>query len=251
MAGSEENELDTSPCEDEVVVKEGRKRRAEVQEEDVDGNRSRAKTLFRHIGSAADELEIAACAILQEVEDSKYEELVAKQEAASESDSRHLRLSSSDSEVEPPSRNDEEASDAGVYENNFKGALESENEVEPAEVRGNSSSRSNVVGPEEQVVFAAPLLNRFPSIEGDEEDGEEQLQDGEEQFQGENENDRSVVHEEAGDCRQWLKVDEGWSRVSSEPDQVWYSERTSDTLVEGWRPAPRQLCCKRPEENED
>ena len=53
MAGSEENELDTSPCEDEVVVKEGRKRRAEVQEEDVDGNRSRAKTLFRHIGSAA------------------------------------------------------------------------------------------------------------------------------------------------------------------------------------------------------
>jgi len=251
MAGSEENELDTSPCEDEVVVKEGRKRRAEVQEEDVDGNRSRAKTLFRHIGSAADELEIAACAILQEVEDSKYEELVAKQEAASESDSRHLRLSSSDSEVEPPSRNDEEASDAGVYENNFKGALESENEVEPAEVRGNSSSRSNVVGPEEQVVFAAPLLNRFPSIEGDEEDGEEQLQDGEEQLQGENENDRSVVHEEAGDCRQWLKVDEGWSRVSSEPDQVWYSERTSDTLVEGWRPAPRQLCCKRPEENED
>jgi len=251
MAGSEENELDPSPCEDEVVVKEGRKRRAEVQEEDVDGNRSRAKTLFRHIGSAADELEIAACAILQEVEDSKYEELVAKQEAASESDSRHLRLSSSDSEVEPPSRNDEEASDAGVYENNFKGALESENEVEPAEVRGNSSSSSNVVGPEEQVVFAAPLLNRFPSIEGDEEDGEEQLQDGEEQFQGENENDRSVVHEEAGDCRQWLKVDEGWSRVSSEPDQVWYSERTSDTLVEGWRPAPRQLCCKRPEENED
>ena len=225
MAGSEENELDTSPCEDEVVVKEGRKRRAEVQEEDVDGNRSRAKTLFRHIGSAADELEISACAILQEVEDSKYEELVAKQEAASESDSRHLRLSSSDSEVEPPSRNDEEASDAGVSENNCEGALESENEVEPAEVRGNSSSSSNVVGPEEQVVFAAPLLNRFPSIEGDEEDGEEQLQDGEEQLQGENENDRSVVHEEAGDCRRWLKVDEvdeGWSRVSSEPDQVWY-----------------------------
>ena len=74
MAGSEENELDTSPCEDEVVVKEGRKRRAEVQEEDVDGNRSRAKTL----GSAAGELEVAACAILQEVGDSNYEELVAK-----------------------------------------------------------------------------------------------------------------------------------------------------------------------------
>ena len=71
-------------------------------------------------------------------------------------------------------------------------------------------------GPEEQVVFAAPLLNRFPSIEGDEEDGEEQLQDGEEQLQGENENDRSVVHEEERDCRRWLKVDEvdeGWSRV--------------------------------------
>ena len=89
-----------------------------------------------------------------------------------------MRLSSSDSEVEPPSRKDEETSDAGVSENNYEGALESENEVEPAEVRGNSSSRSNVVGPEEQVVFAAPLLNRFPSIEGNEEDGEEQLLDG-------------------------------------------------------------------------
>ena len=89
-----------------------------------------------------------------------------------------MRLSSSDSEVEPPSRKDEETSDAGVSENNYEGALESENEVEPAEVKGNSSSRSNVVGPEEQVVFAAPLLNRFPSIEGNEEDGEEQLLDG-------------------------------------------------------------------------
>ena len=76
MAGSEENDkLDPSPCEEEVVVKEGRKRRAEVQEEDVDGNRSRAKTLFRHIGSAAGELEFPAYAILQEVGDSKYEEL--------------------------------------------------------------------------------------------------------------------------------------------------------------------------------
>ena len=54
MAGSEENDkLDPSLCEDDAVAKEGRKRRAEVQEEDVDGNRSRAKTLFRHIGSAA------------------------------------------------------------------------------------------------------------------------------------------------------------------------------------------------------
>ena len=57
MAGSEENDkLDPSLCEDDAVAKEGRKRRAEVQEEDVDGNRSRAKTLFRHIGSAAGEL---------------------------------------------------------------------------------------------------------------------------------------------------------------------------------------------------
>ena len=150
------------------------------------------KLFFRDIGSAAGELEGAAYAILQEVGDSKYEELVAKQEAASESDSKHLHLSSSDSEVEPPSRKDEEASDAGVWRKNFEGAFDSENEVEPAEVKGNSSSRSNVIAPEEPVVFAAPLLDRFPSIEGDEEDGEEQLHDGEEQLQGENENIRSV-----------------------------------------------------------
>ena len=50
MAGNEETDkLNLSPCED----KEGRKRRAEVLEEDVDGNRSRAKKCFRHIGSAA------------------------------------------------------------------------------------------------------------------------------------------------------------------------------------------------------
>ena len=36
-----------------------------------------------------------------------------------------------------------------------------------------------MIAPEEPVVFAAPLLDRFPSIEGDEEDGEEQLHDGE------------------------------------------------------------------------
>ena len=76
MAGSEENDkLDPSLCEDDAVAKEGRKRRAEVQEEDIDGNRSRAKTLFRHIGSAAGALEFPAYAILQEVGDSKYEEL--------------------------------------------------------------------------------------------------------------------------------------------------------------------------------
>ena len=41
-----------SPCEDGVVVKEGRKRRAEVLEKDVDGNRSRAKNVFHHIAGA-------------------------------------------------------------------------------------------------------------------------------------------------------------------------------------------------------
>ena len=47
MAGNEENDkLDLSLCEDEAVVKEGRKWRAEVLEEDVDGNRSRAKKCF-------------------------------------------------------------------------------------------------------------------------------------------------------------------------------------------------------------
>ena len=50
MAGSEENELDTSPCEDEVVVKEGRKRRAEVQEEDVDENGQEQKLFFATLG---------------------------------------------------------------------------------------------------------------------------------------------------------------------------------------------------------
>ena len=45
--------MDPSPCEDEAAVKEGRKRRAEVLEVDVDGNRSRARKVFRHIGSAA------------------------------------------------------------------------------------------------------------------------------------------------------------------------------------------------------
>ena len=68
MTGCEENDkLDTCPSEDEAVVREGRKRRAKVLEEDVDRNRPRAKTLFRDIGSAAGELEGAAYAILQEV----------------------------------------------------------------------------------------------------------------------------------------------------------------------------------------
>ena len=50
MAENEEKDkLNLSPCED----KEGRKRRAEVLEEDVDGNRSRAKNVYQHIGSAA------------------------------------------------------------------------------------------------------------------------------------------------------------------------------------------------------
>ena len=42
----EDEKLDPSRCEDESVAKEGMKRRAdEGQEEDVDGNRSRSKTL--------------------------------------------------------------------------------------------------------------------------------------------------------------------------------------------------------------
>ena len=47
MEGNVEDEkLDPSRCEDESVAKEGMKRRAdEGQEEDVDGNRSRSKTL--------------------------------------------------------------------------------------------------------------------------------------------------------------------------------------------------------------
>ena len=80
--------------------------------------------------------------------------------------------------------------------------------------------RSDAVGPEEQVVFVAPLLNRFPSIDGVEveEDGEEQLQGG---------NAPGVVHEEAAaeiadDEDEEVGVGERWSRASSEPDQVWY-----------------------------
>ena len=47
MEGKVEDEkLDPIRCEDEAVAKEGMKRRAdEGQEEDVDGNRSRAKTV--------------------------------------------------------------------------------------------------------------------------------------------------------------------------------------------------------------
>ena len=47
MEGNVEDEkLDPSRCKDESVAKEGMKRRAdEGQEEDVDGNRSRSKTL--------------------------------------------------------------------------------------------------------------------------------------------------------------------------------------------------------------
>ena len=47
MEGNFEDEkLDPSRCDDESVAKEGMKRRAdEGQEEDVDGNRSRSKTL--------------------------------------------------------------------------------------------------------------------------------------------------------------------------------------------------------------
>lgn len=86
---------------------------------------------------------------------------------------------------------------------------------------------------QEGTSLAIPLLNRFPSIDGeDEEEVDDSVGGG--------------VEEEAG------QLGERWSRAeaSSEPDQVWYSERTSDTLV-AWAPPPQQLYCKRPEENED
>jgi len=254
MVGNVEDEkLDPSRCEDEGVAKERMKRRAdEGQEEDVVGNRSRTKTPRREIVSSASELEVASCTTLPEVERSKDGEIVAKKENVCDNEfardaprtSRPLHLNSSGSEVEPPSQSDEEALGPGVLGGSCEGVLEPGNDIAPAEVGG---SRSDAVGPEEQqVVFVAPLLNRFPSIDGDEEDGEEQLQGG---------NAPRVAHEEAAeivdDEDEEVGVGERWSRASSEPDQVWYSERTSDTLVAGWLPPPRQLYCKRPEENED
>jgi len=257
MEGNVEDEkLDPSRCEDEAVVKERMKRRAdEGQEEDVDGNRSRVKTPRREIVNAAGELEVASCATLPEVGRSKGGDLVAKKGNACDNEfardaprtSRPLHLNSSGSEVEPPSQSDEEALGPGVLGGSCEGYFEPGNDIAPAEVGG---SRSDAAGLEEQeVVFVAPLLNRFPSIDGDEEDGEEQLQ-------GEAENAPGVAHEEAAaeiadDEDEEVGVGERWSRASSEPDQVWYSERTSDTLVAGWLPPPRQLYCKRPEENED
>jgi len=85
------------------------------------------------------------------------------------------------------------------------------------------------------------LLNRFPSIDGEEEEDSEQVE-----VECDVERVGGGVEEEADE------VGERWSRAeaSSEPDQVWYSERTSDTLV-AWAPPPRQLYCKRPEEHED
>jgi len=248
MVGNVEDEkLDPSRCEDEAVAKERMKRGAdEGQEEDVDGNRSRAKTPRREIVNAAGELEDACCATLPEVERSKDGELVAKKGNACDNEfardaprtSRPLHLNSSGTEVETPSQSDEEALGPGVLGGSCEGDLEPGNDIAPAEVGG---SRSDAVGLEEQeVVFVAPLLNRFPSIDGDEEDGEEQLQ-------GDAENAPGVADDEDEE----VGVGERWSRASSEPDQVWYSERTSDTLVAGWLPPPRQLYCKRPEENED
>ena len=112
--------------------------------------------------------------------------------------------------------------------------------------------------PSQQGVSLA-LLNRFPSIDGEEEEDSEQVE-----VEGDVERVGGGVEEEADE------VGERWSRAeaSSEPDQVWYryiiglaqtiavckftlcSERTSDTLV-AWAPPPRQLYCKRPEEHED
>ena len=116
---------------------------------------------------------------------------------------------------------------------------------------------------------AVVLLNRFPSIDGEEDEDSEQVEvDDADRAGG---GGHPVVEEEAGE------LGERWStaEASSEPDQVWYrwvlliyfsfrnmfsavrnyhtilcSERTSDTLV-AWAPPPRQLDCKRPEENED
>jgi len=90
---------------------------------------------------------------------------------------------------------------------------------------------------------AVVLLNRFPSIDGEDEDSEQVEVDDADRAGG---GGHPVVEEEAGE------LGERWStaEASSEPDQVWYSERTSDTLV-AWAPPPRQLDCKRPEENED
>ena len=199
------------------------KRRAdEGQEEDVDGNRSRVKTPRREFVNAAGELEVASCATLPEDERSKDGEKVAKKENVCDNEffrdaprtSRPLHLNSSGSEVEPPSQSDEEALGPGVLGGSCEGVLGPGNDIAPAEVGG---SRSDAAGPEEQVVFAAPLLNRFPSIDGDEEDGEEQLQGG---------NAPGVAHEEAAEIAddedEEVGVGERWSRASSEPDQVWY-----------------------------
>ena len=225
MEGNVEDEkLDPSRCEDEAVAKEGMKRRAdEGQEEDVVGNRSRTKTPRREIVSSASELEVASCATLPEDERSKDGEKVAKKENVCDNEffrdaprtSQPLHLNSSGSEVEPPSQSDEEALGPGVLGGSCEGVLEPGNDIAPAEVGG---SRSDAVGPEiHEVVFVAPLLNRFPSIDGDEEDGEEQLQGG---------NAPRVAHEEAAEIAddedEEVGVGERWSRASSEPDQVWY-----------------------------
>ena len=127
-----------------------------------------------------------------------------------------LNLNTSGNEVRPPSQSDEEALSPGVQGDSCDELLKPENNTEPAEVGG---SRSDAVGPEEQVVFVAPLLNRFPSIDGDEEDGQEQLR-------GEAEIAPRVVHAEAAEIAddedEEVGVGERWSRASSEPDQVWY-----------------------------
>merc|ERR1719494_1162411 len=172
------------------------KRRAdEGQEEDVDGNRSRVKTSRREIVNAAGELEVASCATLPEVERSKDGEKVAKKGNACDNEfardaprtSRPLHLNSSGSEVEPPSQSDEEALGPGVLGGICEGVLEPGNDIAPAEVGG---SRSDAAGLEEQVVFVAPLLNRFPSIDGNEEDAEAQSQGG---------NAPGVLHEEVAE----------------------------------------------------
>ena len=107
MVGNVEDEkLDPSRCEDEGVAKERMKRRAdEGQEEDVDGNWSRAKTPRREIVNAAVDLEVASFATLPEVGRSKDKELVACDDGFTRDAPRISRpphLNSSESEVETP-----------------------------------------------------------------------------------------------------------------------------------------------------
>jgi len=122
------------------------------------------------------------------------------------------------------------------------------NDIQEPEDDADSAEQDNIFVAEQTGTasssVAVALLNRFPSIDGEEVEDSEQVEvDAADRVGG---GGHPVVEEDAGE------LGERWStaEASSEPDQVWYSERTSDTLV-AWAPPPRQLDCKRPEENED